>query len=163
MVDDVATPSNLPVSLVKKEELEEASLDVNVSQWSREEESSRRVVRTWVDRSAWDRRLSPNLHALAIYLKFVPTCGATPERFEECQCEDDDVRLHYRTWVPVDGHYRWRGGPINPLSMEHWTEYHGDVPSIPWWCFISSLISRVIKSWKSRNVSWTAIEVWKWL
>jgi hypothetical protein len=47
--------------------------------------------------------------------------------------------------------------------MEHWTEYHGDVPSIPWWCFISSLISRVIKSWKSRNVSWTAIEVWKWL
>jgi hypothetical protein len=46
MVDDVATPSNLPVSLVKKEELEEASLDVNVSQWSREEESSRRVVRT---------------------------------------------------------------------------------------------------------------------
>jgi hypothetical protein len=46
MVDDVATPSNLPVSLVKKEELEEASLDVNVSQWLREEESSRRVVRT---------------------------------------------------------------------------------------------------------------------
>jgi hypothetical protein len=46
MVDDVATPSNLPVSLVKKEELEEASFDVNVSQQSREEELSRRVVRT---------------------------------------------------------------------------------------------------------------------
>ncbi len=31
MVDDVATPSNPPVPLVEKEELEEAPLDVNVS------------------------------------------------------------------------------------------------------------------------------------
>jgi hypothetical protein len=46
MVDDVATPTNPLVSLVEKEELEEALLDVNVSQWSREEEPSRRVVRT---------------------------------------------------------------------------------------------------------------------
>jgi hypothetical protein len=45
---------------------------VNVSQRSREEEPSRKVVLTWVDRSAWDRRLSPNPHALAIYLEFVP-------------------------------------------------------------------------------------------
>jgi hypothetical protein len=37
MADDVATPSNPPVSLVKKKELEEAPLDVNVSQWSHEE------------------------------------------------------------------------------------------------------------------------------
>jgi hypothetical protein len=123
MVDDVATPSNLPVALVDKEELEEAPLDVNVSQRPREEEPSRRVVRTQVDRSAWDRRLSPNPHALAIYLEFVPTRGAAPERFEECQCEDDDVRLHCRTWVPGDGHYRWLRGPINPLSMEHRAEY----------------------------------------
>jgi hypothetical protein len=41
---------------------------VNVSQWSREQKPSKRVVRTWVDRSAWDLWLSPNLHALAIYL-----------------------------------------------------------------------------------------------
>jgi len=46
MVDDVATPSNPPVSLVEMEELEETLFDVNVSQWSREEEPSRRVVRT---------------------------------------------------------------------------------------------------------------------
>jgi hypothetical protein len=96
---------------------------VNVSQRSREEEPSIREVRTWVDRSAWDRRLSPNPHALAIYLEFVPVQGVTPERFEECQCEDDDVRLHCRTWVPGDGHYRWLRGPINPLSMEHRAEY----------------------------------------
>jgi hypothetical protein len=32
MADDVTMPSNPPVSLVEKEELEEASLDVNVSQ-----------------------------------------------------------------------------------------------------------------------------------
>jgi len=54
-VDDVATPSNLPVSLVEKEELEEALFDVNVSQRSRGEESSRKVVCTRIDRSAWDR------------------------------------------------------------------------------------------------------------
>ncbi len=84
MVDDVATPSNPPVSLVEKEELEEASLDVNVSQWLREEEPSRRMVRTRVDRLAWDHRLSPNPHALTIYLEIVPVCGVAPERFEKC-------------------------------------------------------------------------------
>ncbi len=46
-----------------------------------------------------------------------------PKRFEESQCEDDDVRLHCRTWVPADGHYRWLRGLINPLSMEHRAEY----------------------------------------
>jgi len=128
MADDVATPSNLPVAPVDKEELEEAplnevALEVNVSQRSREEEPSRRVVRTRVGRSVWDHRLSLNPHALAIYLKFVPARRAAPKRFEECQCEDDDVRLHYRTWVPGDGHYRWLRGPINPLPMEHRAEY----------------------------------------
>jgi len=46
MVDDVVTPLNPPVSLVEKEELEEASFDVNVFQWSHKEKSSRRVMRT---------------------------------------------------------------------------------------------------------------------
>jgi len=94
MADDVATPSNPPVALVEQEELEKASLDVIVSQRPCEEELPRRVVRTGVDRSAWDRRLSPNPHALAIYLEFVPARGTAPERFEECQCEDDDVHFH---------------------------------------------------------------------
>jgi len=64
-------------------------------------------VCTRVDRSAWDRQLFPNPYALAIYLEFVFARGTALERFEECQCEDDDVRLHYRTWVLGDGHYRW--------------------------------------------------------
>jgi hypothetical protein len=128
MADDVATPSNAPVAPIDKEELEEVPLDevaleVNVFQQSREEEPSRKVVRTRVARSIWDRRLSLNPHALAIYLEFVPTRGAAPERFEECQCEDDDVRLHCRMWVPGDGHYHWLRGPINPLPMEHRAEY----------------------------------------
>jgi hypothetical protein len=123
MTNDVATSSNLPVSLVEKEELEEAPLDVKVSQRSREEKPSRRMVRTQVDLSAWDHRLSPNPHALVIYLEFVPPCGAALERFEECQCEDNNVRLHCRTWVPGDGHYCWLRGPINPLPMEHRAEY----------------------------------------
>jgi hypothetical protein len=46
MANDVTTPSNPPVPLVEKEELKEALLDVNVSQWLREEEPSKRVVRT---------------------------------------------------------------------------------------------------------------------
>jgi hypothetical protein len=128
MADDVATPSNPPIAPVDKEELEEAPLDevvleVNVSQRSHEEEPSRRVVHTRVDRSACDHRLSPNPHALTIYLEFVPARRAAPKRFEECQCEDDDVRLHCRTWVPGDGHYRWLRGPINPLPMEHRAKY----------------------------------------
>jgi hypothetical protein len=46
MVNDVATPSNLLVSLIEKEEFEKTPLDVNVSQRSCKEEPSRRVVRT---------------------------------------------------------------------------------------------------------------------
>jgi hypothetical protein len=96
---------------------------VNVSQRPREEEPSRWVVRTQVNRSAWDHWLFPNPHALAIYLEFVLARGAALERFEKCQCEDDDVRLHCQTWVPGDGHYLWLWGPINPLPMEHRVEY----------------------------------------
>jgi len=46
MVDDVATPLNPLITLVEQEELEEALLDVNVSQRQHEEEPSRRVVCT---------------------------------------------------------------------------------------------------------------------
>jgi hypothetical protein len=95
--DDDATPSNPPVAPVQQEELEEAPLDLNVYQRPREEEPPRRVVRTRVDRSVWDCQLSPNPHALAIYLEFVPARGATPKTFEKCQCEDDDVCLHCQT------------------------------------------------------------------
>jgi hypothetical protein len=83
MADDDAPPSNPLVAPVQQEELE-ALLDLNVSQRPREEEPPRRVVRTQVARSVWDRRLSPNPRALAIYLEFVPARGAAPERFEEC-------------------------------------------------------------------------------
>ncbi len=84
MADDDATPSNPPAAPVQQEELEEAPLDLNVSQQPREEEPPRRVVRTRVDRSVWDRRMSPNPHALVIYLEFVPARGAAPKRFEGC-------------------------------------------------------------------------------
>ncbi len=123
MADDDATPSNPPIAPVQQEELEEAQFDLNVFQRPREEEPPRRVVRTRVDCSVWDRRLSPNPHALIIHLKFILARGGTPERFEECQCEDDDVRLHCQTWVPDDGHYRWLRGLINPLPLEHRAEY----------------------------------------
>ncbi len=54
MADDDATPSNPPVAPIQQEELEEASFDLNVSQWPREEKPPRRVVHTRVDRSVWD-------------------------------------------------------------------------------------------------------------
>ncbi len=82
MADDDATPSNPPVAPVQQEELEEAPFALNVSQRPRKEEPPKRVVHTRVDRSVWDRRFSPNPHALVIYLEFVPTGGAAPERFE---------------------------------------------------------------------------------
>jgi len=84
MADDDVTPSNPPVAPVQQEELEEALFDLNVSQRPREEEPPRRVVRTRVARSVWDRRFSPNPRVLAIYLEFVPVRGAALERFEEC-------------------------------------------------------------------------------
>jgi hypothetical protein len=96
---------------------------MNVSQRPCDEESFQRVVCTWVDSSMWDHRSSLNSHALAIYLKFVPVRGVVLERFEECQCEDDDIPLHCQTWVPSDGQYRWLWRPINPLFMEDWIEY----------------------------------------
>ncbi len=123
MVDDVVMPSNLLVAPVEQEKFKEMLFDVNVSQRPHEEKLSRRVVRTWVDHSTWDHRLSPNPHALTIYLEFVHARGVAPKRFEECQCEDDDVRLHYRTSVLDDGHYHWLWCLINPLSMEHRAEY----------------------------------------
>ncbi len=123
MADDVTMPSNPLVAPIEEEKLEKTLLDVNVSQRSCEEESSRRVVRTRVDRSVRDHQMSPNPHAKAIYLEFVLARGAAPKRFEECQCEDDDVRFHCRTCVPSDGHYHWLRGPINPLPMEHRTKY----------------------------------------
>jgi hypothetical protein len=119
MADDDVTPSNPPVAPVQQEELEEAPLDLDVSQRSCKEEPPMRVVRTRVTHSVWDRQLSPNPHALAIYLEFVPVRGAAPERFEDCKCKDDDVRFHCRTWVLGDGHYRWLRGSINPLPLEH--------------------------------------------
>jgi hypothetical protein len=84
MGDDDAAPSNPLVAPVQQEEFEEAPLHLNVFQRPREEEPPRRVVRTRVDRSIWDRGLSPNPHALAINLKLLPAHGAAPERFEEC-------------------------------------------------------------------------------
>jgi hypothetical protein len=38
MSDDVVTPLNPPVAPIEEEEFEEASLDVNVSQWSHDED-----------------------------------------------------------------------------------------------------------------------------
>jgi hypothetical protein len=71
MADDVVMPSNPPIMPIEKEEFEEASLDVNVSQQLCEEKLSRRMVHTRVDHSTWDRQLSLNPHALIIYLEFV--------------------------------------------------------------------------------------------
>ncbi len=55
MADDDTMPSNPPVAPVQQEEFEEAPLDLDVSQRPREEEPPRRVVRTRVACSVWDR------------------------------------------------------------------------------------------------------------
>jgi hypothetical protein len=68
MADDVATPSNLPFARIEEEKLEEASLDVNLFQWSSEEELSKKMVHIRINCLVWDRQMSFNPHALAIYL-----------------------------------------------------------------------------------------------
>jgi hypothetical protein len=77
MANDVITPSNPLVAPIKEDEFEKTSLKMNVSQRSHDEESFKKVVCTRVDHSAWDRQLSPNPHALMIYLEFVPAHGVT--------------------------------------------------------------------------------------
>jgi hypothetical protein len=57
---------------------------VNVSQWSHKKEPPKKMVHIWVDCSTWDHQLSPNPHALKIYLEFVLTYGTTPKRSEKC-------------------------------------------------------------------------------
>jgi hypothetical protein len=94
-------------------------LDVVVSQRPHDEKPAKKVVRTQVECSAWDHQLFLNPHALKFYLKFVLACGITLTRFEECQCEDDDVRFHYQIWIFGDDHYCWFKGTINPFPMEH--------------------------------------------
>jgi len=64
MADDVVTPSNPLIMPVKEEKFEKIPFDVNIFQWPCEEEPFRRVVRTRINRSAWDCQLSPNSHAL---------------------------------------------------------------------------------------------------
>jgi hypothetical protein len=118
MADDVVMPLNPLVAPVEEEELEGAPLDMNVSQRSHNENLFRKVVRIRVNCLAWDRQSSLNSHTLAIYLEFVPAYGVVSKRFEECQCEDNDVCLHFRTWVPSDGHYRWLQGLVNSISIE---------------------------------------------
>jgi hypothetical protein len=97
MANDVVTPLNPLIAPIEEEELEETPLDVNVSQRSHDEKLFKRVPCIQVDRSAWDHQFSPNPHVLVIYLENFPSCGIMLNFFEECQCEDDDVCLHYRT------------------------------------------------------------------
>jgi hypothetical protein len=65
----------------------------------------------------------PNLHALEFYLKFVLAHGTTQTRFENYQCEDDDVCVHCQTWILGDDHYNSFKGTINPFPMEHRAKY----------------------------------------
>jgi hypothetical protein len=118
MADDVVMSSNPLVTLVKEEELEEAPLNMNVFQQLNDEDVFRIVVHTQVHHSALDCQSSPNPHALKIYLEFVPANGVTSKRFEDCQCEDDDVCLHCQTSVPGDSHYRsHHSSRFGPLTI----------------------------------------------
>jgi hypothetical protein len=79
----------------------------------------RKVVRIQVVQSVWDRRVSFNPGVLAIYLKLVPTFENKARRFDECQCENDNIPLFSLTWVLSNGHYHWLNGLINLMSIKH--------------------------------------------
>jgi len=62
--------------------------------------------------------VSLNPHAFAIYLELVIIFVNKDGRFDECQCEDDDINIFLQTLVLGNGHYHWLKGPINSLLME---------------------------------------------
>ncbi len=68
MVDDATTSSFLPVMPIQDEKLEEAPIDMNVSQRLLKEELIGKVVHIQVVQLVWDHHVSLNLHAFAIYL-----------------------------------------------------------------------------------------------
>jgi hypothetical protein len=80
MANNVVMPLNPPIAPVEEEKLEKTSLDMNVSQHPHDKEPFEKVVRIQVDCSAWDHRLSPNTHALTIYLELVIVRGTMPEK-----------------------------------------------------------------------------------
>ncbi len=63
--------------------------------------------------------MSPSPCVFAIYLKLILIFGNKLGRFDECQCENDDICFFSRTSVPGDGHCRWLKGLFNPLSIKH--------------------------------------------
>jgi hypothetical protein len=76
--------SNLLITPKRNVELEEAPLDLNVSQQPHEKEPITKVVCTKVAHFIWDRQVLSNFCALAIYLKLVPTFGNKFKRFDQC-------------------------------------------------------------------------------
>ncbi len=117
MVDDATMFLSLLVMLVQDEDLEQTSTDVNVFQRPHEKKI-KKVVCTQVVQLMWDCCVSLNLHIPANSLKLNLALTTKLERFDECQCEDDDGHLFYRTWVFSYGDYCWLKGPITLLLME---------------------------------------------
>jgi hypothetical protein len=93
MANGVIISSNHLVALVWNEKFEKTPIDVNVFQWLHEEEIIGKVVHIQMTQSIWDHQMSPTFHALAIYLKLIHTFRNRLEKFDECQCEDDDICL----------------------------------------------------------------------
>jgi hypothetical protein len=83
MADDATMSSNLLI-VPKRNELEEAPVDLKVSQQPCEKELIKKVVHTKVVHFVWDHQMLYNPFALAIHLKLVPTFGNKVGRFDEC-------------------------------------------------------------------------------
>ncbi len=83
-----------------------------------------RVVCTQMAQSIWDHQMSLDPNVLAIYLELIPTFENRDGRFDECQCENDNIRLFSLTWVLSNGHYHWLKGLINLMPIKHKAKYH---------------------------------------
>jgi hypothetical protein len=114
-------PLNPIVAPVEQEKLEEASLDMNVSQWLRKEELFRRVVRILVDCSTWDCRLFPNPHAWAIYLEFVPTSWSHAKKVQKGLKSVNAKMMMFVSIVE-------RGSPVMAIIVG----YEGRSTPFPW-------------------------------
>jgi hypothetical protein len=104
----------------------ESSLDLTLTQHSRDEKPEPREVRARLEVEpprAWYYRISPNSRTLVILLQVDPAFDDEPETVCEDYYETEDTSVFAWSSVPGVGHYRWLHDPIRRLSPNSKADY----------------------------------------
>jgi hypothetical protein len=104
----------------------ESSLDLTLTQHSRDEELEPREVRARLEVEpprAWYYRISPNFRTLVILLQVDLAFGDKLETVCEGCYETEDTSIFAWFSVPGVGHYRWLRGSIHRLPPNSKADY----------------------------------------